>query len=339
MKKSTLKAITGVSVLCVLVLALGAVSSWFTNWNTSTWFGRGGNNAIVSSTEDEPIACAYDDYGNDVEDGDILPEHMTFYRSSVDISSASSVQTSATSARASITLQALITPEDATVTNVEWLVHYVGGGSSGIGDYITATPLENKLKAKIECIQPFGTQIKIEVKVHDDFGQVFTAESLLDFLSVPIRIDSYRLSKSAVGVTEFIETVNNNGAPKFLRAYYSGNIKYHYQIYGYAFAWSVGTVRVDLDSFDDTGVNTYSLTKVTYRSPGVCSISASVDDPFSIYDIYWTMSGGKLTSENRFINYVYFEFANKYEFELLFTVDLNKPVDSVSIDNPSHVFE
>ncbi len=54
MKNATLKIITGVSVVGALAISLGAVSSWFTNWDTKTWFGRGGSNNIVQPDNPNP---------------------------------------------------------------------------------------------------------------------------------------------------------------------------------------------------------------------------------------------------------------------------------------------
>ena len=59
MKKTTMAVITAVSVAGVIAIGLGAVSDWYKNWNTDTWFGRGGGNSSVQpdipDTPDTPI--------------------------------------------------------------------------------------------------------------------------------------------------------------------------------------------------------------------------------------------------------------------------------------------
>ena len=114
MKKSTAKAIAAVSTLAAITIGVGAVTSWFTNWNAKTWFNHWGNGSstLTPNENDEPqndpdgdyTVYAYNDDGIAVTDGDELPEHMTFFRNTTDLA--------AYSGRASIGLVATVTPEE-----------------------------------------------------------------------------------------------------------------------------------------------------------------------------------------------------------------------------------
>ena len=60
MKKSTMSAVAAVCVAGALAVSLGAVSDWYTNWDTSTWFGRGGGNSTVQPDDPNKPGVGYD---------------------------------------------------------------------------------------------------------------------------------------------------------------------------------------------------------------------------------------------------------------------------------------
>lgn len=88
-------------------------------------------------------------------------------------------------------LTATITPENATNKAVDWTVTWVGGrehdgGSSDspadwsegktVTDYVTVTPTsDGALTANVECLQAFGTQVRVTVTSRDNTAVKATA--------------------------------------------------------------------------------------------------------------------------------------------------------------------
>ena len=159
------------AVLLVLVIAgaaalVGVLSDGFKNWDKfkpdEEQTQEGG--AIITEGESNGIKLMsakispenYDEYG-------ISPMADTAYQ-----------------------LTATITPENATNKAVDWTIAWNGGrgqgggGSSGlrssewadgktVTDYVTVTPTsDGALTANVECLQAFGTQVKITVTSRDN---------------------------------------------------------------------------------------------------------------------------------------------------------------------------
>ena len=267
MKKSTLKVIAAVSVVGALAISLGAVSSWFTNWDTKTWFGRGGSSAVKQPDkpdvpeppEEEYKVFAYDDNGNGVQDGSDMPLHMTFFRSTQSLAAYSTT--------ASITLTASITPSEAEFKTVTWTAKYIDDTvNKTVTDYITVTPVaDTSLIATVECKQAFADKIEIVCSVTDIYDDTNTATCSLDYLSQVNRVRSLKYSRRTTdGVTHPEQTATYTGAPIQLDMYSSGSKQYGYTVNSIEFGWTVGTVRDDV-STEILDIN------VTYYCPHVAS--------------------------------------------------------------------
>ena len=95
-----------------------------------------------------------------------------------------------------VTIQATIKPDNATNKNVSWSVDFVNPNSDwakgkDVGDYVAITPQsEGSNIATVECLQPFGEQIKITVTSLSNPNA--KAESTVDFarriVSVPFDV-------------------------------------------------------------------------------------------------------------------------------------------------------
>lgn len=78
MKKSTVKSIAAVSVLGAAAIALGAVSSWFTNWNAKTWFNHWGQGAPIAvdvdttKTDSSSLKVSRSGISYDSEDAELV---------------------------------------------------------------------------------------------------------------------------------------------------------------------------------------------------------------------------------------------------------------------------
>ena len=169
-KSNSSKFWTGfLAVLLVLVIAgaaalVGVLSDGFKNWDKfkpdEEQTQEGG--AVIGEGESSGIKLMsakiapenYDEYG-------ISPMAETAYQ-----------------------LTATITPDNATNKAVDWTVTWVGGrehdgGSSDspadwsegktVTDYVTVTPTsDGALTANVECLQAFGTQVRVTVTSRDN---------------------------------------------------------------------------------------------------------------------------------------------------------------------------
>ncbi len=175
MKKSTMGFLTGVSVVTAGVLGLGAVSSWFTNWDTKTWFGRGGNNAVVQpENPDKPQPPIIDE--NTHNGGAIISD---FENNGISVLSARLPRAAyaangiSEQVDTAYLLTATIEPAETFDKTVDWSVAWVDPESEWaadktVTDYVTVTPTEDgALTANVVCLQAFGEQVKVIVTSRD----------------------------------------------------------------------------------------------------------------------------------------------------------------------------
>ena len=118
-----------------------------------------------------------DDKGTVMGDGiNAMPTRMTF-RNARAITNASEYD--------SVTIQATIKPDNATNKKVSWSVSFVNPASKwatgkAVTDYVTVTPQSTGSNiATVECLKPFGEQIKITVTSESNVNA--KAECTVDF--------------------------------------------------------------------------------------------------------------------------------------------------------------
>lgn len=169
MKKNTLKGIAAVCVAGAFAVGLGAMSSWFTNWDASTWFGRGGGNNAVTPDDPNTPDVGYDT-GHDgavitIDGGNGI--RLASAKLPVSAYTANGVSQYADTA---YMLTASIEPADATDTALDWSVAFVNADSAWatgktVTDYVAVTPTaDGAFTAAVECKQAFGEQIVITCK-------------------------------------------------------------------------------------------------------------------------------------------------------------------------------
>ena len=149
----------------VLVLVTGKYDIYLKNYKSGVW--------TVYMTTEQVMATAVDEQGQAVTNGQAMPKRMTFLRS------RTAEQT------ASVTVNATVTPENATVKNTEWNVSWVNATgdwatNKDISDYLTVT--SDGLNATLECLQPFGEQITLGVTVTDIRDNTKTAATTVDYM-------------------------------------------------------------------------------------------------------------------------------------------------------------
>ena len=118
-----------------------------------------------------------DENGEVLSEGvNVMPARMTF-RNARAITNASEYD--------SVTIQATIKPDNATNKSVSWSVAFVNPTSAwatgkNVTDYITVTPQSvGSNIATVECLKPFGEQIKIAVTSESNANA--KAECTVDF--------------------------------------------------------------------------------------------------------------------------------------------------------------
>lgn len=173
MKKSTMSAVAAVCVAGALAVSLGAVSDWYTNWDTSTWFGRGGGQSTVQPDDPNKPDVGYDTG----HDGAIITVgggngiRLTSAKLPVSAYAANGVSQYADTA---YILTATVSPSDATDTALDWSVAFVEPDSEWatgktVTDYVTVTPTaDGASTAAVECKQAFGEQIVVTCKARSN---------------------------------------------------------------------------------------------------------------------------------------------------------------------------
>lgn len=340
MKKSTMSAITALSVAGVLAVGLGAVSSWYTNWDVDTWFGRG--NAVEKPTDkpDEPApdlsVFAYDENGNGITDGDELPASMTFFRSTQSLAEYS--------VSASITLTATITPDDADIKSVAWIARYIDSSvSDDVSEFVTVTQNgENSLNATVECKQAFGDKIEVVCSVTDVYDETKTVVCSLDYLSRIEKVKSITYSyMNQGGGQSQNQTLNNNGSPMALNMY-NGSAQLNYIVKDIAFGWSVGTVRDEVDTSIEELTVTYSCPWASGAKSWNAGKTATalkmldyIRGASGASDVILNNKGGDYKKPNITVTY---GLPNGQNISCLFKCNCLVGLSDVEMDNPDHVF-
>ena len=156
-KGGLLTAIILILVVALIVGALAAMSSGFTNWDVKTWFG-GNNEETAEKAETDETDKSGAVIGESVGKGMLL--------ASASIAPASYEEYGVSPmAETAYTLTVQITPSTVTNKNVDWAVAFSNSSSSWasgktVTDYVTVTPASSdSLTATVECKQAFGEQI------------------------------------------------------------------------------------------------------------------------------------------------------------------------------------
>lgn len=129
--------------------------------------------------------------------GDILDEEVNVMPARMTFRQARAI--SGSSEYSSVTVQATVKPDNATNKNVAWSVAFVNSTSKwatgkSVTDYVTVKPqAEGSNIATVECLKPFGEQIKITVTSQSNANA--KAECTIDFakriLKAPLYVNSH----------------------------------------------------------------------------------------------------------------------------------------------------
>ena len=158
------------TILAVSLVATGAVT-------TAVCIGGKDNQPTNTAQTGSNVGQVTDDKGTVMGEGiNAMPTRMTF-RNARAITNASEYD--------SVTIQATVKPDNATNKSVSWSVAFVNPASAwatgkNVTDYVTVTPQSvGSNIATVECLQPFGEQIKITVTSESNVNA--KAECAVDF--------------------------------------------------------------------------------------------------------------------------------------------------------------
>lgn len=145
--------------LLATILAMSMVAT--AGVTATACFGIKDKPSSESTQTDSSIDQVTDETGTAMGNGvNAMPARMTF-RNARAITNASEYD--------SVTIQATVKPDNATNKSVSWSVAFVNPTSKwatgkSVTDYITVTPQSTGSNiATVECLKPFGEQIKITV--------------------------------------------------------------------------------------------------------------------------------------------------------------------------------
>lgn len=149
----------------VLILVTGKYDIYLKNYKSGVW--------TVYMTTDQVMPTAVDEQGVAIADGQAMPQRMTFLRSRT------------AEHAASVNVSAIVTPENAKVKGSEWSVAWTNAQSDwaqdkDISEYFALS--SDGLNATLECLQPFGEQITLGVKVTDLLNNSKTATTTVDYM-------------------------------------------------------------------------------------------------------------------------------------------------------------
>lgn len=158
------------TILAVSLVATGAVT-------TAVCIGGKDNQPTNTAQTGSNVGQVTDDKGMVMGEGiNAMPTRMTF-RNARAFTNASEYD--------SVTIQATVKPDNATNKSVSWSVAFVNPASAwatgkNVTDYVTVTPQSvGSNIAIVECLKPFGEQIKITVT--SESNRNAKAECTVDF--------------------------------------------------------------------------------------------------------------------------------------------------------------
>ena len=183
MKYKSNKIVTAVlAILLVLVIGgaaalVGVLSDGFKDW---TKFQPDEQTEQTEETTDGG-APVTDENGNELDSNAVIPmaKAMTF-RSAMSLDGRNA-------AYDSVTVNATIAPADTQLKSFVYTAEWVNPSSEwatgkNVSDYFTVTQVtENSLQATLQCLQPFGEQIKVEGTATSLDGKSASAECTIDF--------------------------------------------------------------------------------------------------------------------------------------------------------------
>jgi len=295
------------------------------------------NNQTVNESKQ---TVAVDGNGNEITDGQTMPERMAF------------VRTSAANSTASVSVTASITPSDAMYTDPTWTVAWKDSTvAKNVSEYVTVTP--NDLTATVTCNKVFTDKIELKFTVKDYYDHEHTKTCELDYLDRVIGIESFtaRYLPGAEYITQRSPLPYNtylNTDPCELDAFYYGttcSVKYEFgQI---NLKRSGGTVR---EEEQEVSMRALSIQySVSYNGGWVSKVkefnNADITPYINFCEIIESLDNKTAilsACNNRPLVRLRFTFTDwttaNNSFYMNCKIDYNIAINSVTLTNTNHTF-
>lgn len=162
-KNKGMRTLAVVLALLLILMAIAGVIAYFSDWFTDWSKFEVGEQTEQTEEESNSGAIFNEGVGNGVKlmSTKIAPESFA----------ANNISSLAETA---YTLTATIEPDTAKDKTVDWSIAFVNPSSEWatgktVTDYVTVTPTsDGALTANVECLQPFGEQVKVTVTSRDN---------------------------------------------------------------------------------------------------------------------------------------------------------------------------
>lgn len=315
MKKSTLSAIAALSVAGAITVGLGAMSSWFTNWDTSTWFGRGGGSDVVQpENPDTP------DTSDDLTDSLIVTPDGGQMRFTAVPKRASAGE----AARIAAQTVSVVSPVDNYT--YEWRLFFTEGDADA-SEYITLSATTGT-SIDVSVKQPFGTKIRLVCTAKVGDKTLSSGECSLGYYK--------RAEKMYIGFTSTQpNTVMSDGASYYangqaynLSGWNGRNIGQVMMFSAFSFVPDTGRIEYGVGTDTRTDYIGFSVT-VKDTTSGKSFLIAEPSIPFAKFFYSWICANsGKsfvqseydtwLSNMNSALNYGGAAMANMYYYKMGF---------------------
>ena len=163
-KSSILTAVVVILVIALLVGALAAMSSGFTNWDVTTWFGQGQQEETEDEEQTDPVQ---DSLVASIAESDGISLLMA----------PATVMDAATGETRSAGQTVSVTNAEDGVT-YSWALSWSGSGNAS--DYVSLSAATGT-SVTVSAVQPFGTQIKLTCTASISGKDVSSAVCNLDY--------------------------------------------------------------------------------------------------------------------------------------------------------------
>lgn len=208
MTKTVKKVVAGISVL--VILGGAAVGAWAVMENSRSSYPS--FDQIVADKEytADLGEAVTDENGNELDSGAVIPmaKAMTF-RSATSLDGRNA-------AYDSVTIKATISPAEAELKSFTFTAEWVNPASEwatgkNVSDYFTVTQSGvNSLQATLQCLQPFGEQIKVVGTGTGLDDKTASAECTVDFVKRVIGWEGMFFDGPPVYIDETTENISFN---------------------------------------------------------------------------------------------------------------------------------
>ena len=246
---------------------------------------------------------------------------------------------------ATSTITATINPANVQYESIDWNLSWVGGSSSPtIENYLGITG-SSDLSKTLECYQAFTKQARLTVTVWGYDGNFKQTSCTIDYRD---RVTGRARLQYFISNNPYSETIDNNGAPRSINIYDSGNSLIDYNIGNLTYRTTGGSLSND--NAPDTHSSSFKSIKFeifgsSYNLvPYIDTNTNGNTMKFNFYSaLYYgqnaSFASGVKSENGGKVNFkVTFTLSNNQTVDMLFQCNFNQTISSVTIGSNGIVF-